>query len=422
MDYEGTLNYIHSLERFGVKPGLERILKLCEAAGNPQKDMKFIHIAGTNGKGSTCTMISNMLIAAGYKTGLYISPYITDFRERIQLSGSMISKEDLISCVETIKEIRETSVKDATEFEVITAAAFLYFKMKECDYVVLEVGLGGRFDATNVIEKPEVSVIASVSFDHQAVLGNTLEEIAYEKCGIIKENSPVVSYPLQRQEAASVISETCKSKNSPLILPDLKALEILDSGLNGTKAKYKNIQFNLHLAGEHMVYNAVTAIEAVRTAVPGISDEDIMKGIENTVMPARLETVSENPLVILEGGHNEDCALALHSFITKNLSRKKIIAVCSMMEDKEYEKYLSIVLPDVTKTVICRVDMARAAKCSELAAAAGKYCNDIVIIENSARAVKYALNEAENFDAVLICGSFYLAGEVRNIFEEENNE
>ena len=131
MDYEGTLNYIHSLERFGVKPGLERILKLCEAAGNPQKDMKFIHIAGTNGKGSTCTMISNMLIAAGYKTGLYISPYITDFRERIQLSGSMISKEDLISCVETIKEIRETSVKDATEFEVITAAAFLYFKMKE---------------------------------------------------------------------------------------------------------------------------------------------------------------------------------------------------------------------------------------------------------------------------------------------------
>ena len=375
MNCEEAIAYIHSLEKFGIRPGLERISELCKLLGNPQIGMKFIHVAGTNGKGSTSTFISNILKYAGCNVGLYTSPYVIDFRERIQYNGSMIEPDELAECVTEVKRIQQKADFIATEFEAVTAAAFLYFKRKKCDYVVLEVGLGGRFDATNVIPSPVAAVIASISMDHMAVLGNTIEKIAFEKCGIIKEGSTVISYPLQRPEALAVIKKTCTDKQVPLIFPDITKLRIGKSDLHGTNAEYKNIKFILLL-------------------------------------------ISEKPTVILDGGHNEDCAEALREFIIKNSGGKRIIAVTSMMADKDYNKYLSLVLPLVSETVTCRANVPRALESDELAAAAFAYCPMVTDIPNPEAAVKAALERAENDDIVIICGSFYLAGEVRAYLKE----
>lgn len=418
MNCEEAIAYIHSLEKFGIRPGLERISELCKLLGNPQIGMKFIHVAGTNGKGSTSTFISNILKYAGCNVGLYTSPYVIDFRERIQYNGSMIEPDELAECVTEVKRIQQKADFIATEFEAVTAAAFLYFKRKKCDYVVLEVGLGGRFDATNVIPSPVAAVIASISMDHMAVLGNTIEKIAFEKCGIIKEGSTVISYPLQRPEALAVIKKTCTDKQVPLIFPDITKLRIGKSDLHGTNAEYKNIKFILLLAGEHMVYNTVTAIEAVKAVLPDISEEALIQGIAASRMPARLELISEKPTVILDGGHNEDCAEALREFIIKNSGGKRIIAVTSMMADKDYNKYLSLVLPLVSETVTCRANVPRALESDELAAAAFAYCPMVTDIPNPEAAVKAALERAENDDIVIICGSFYLAGEVRAYLKE----
>ena len=236
--YAQTLRYIHSLERFGVRPGLSRIGALCHALGDPQMHLRFIHVAGTNGKGSTSTMLANICRQAGYKTGLYISPYVLDFRERMQIDGEMIPKERLVQVIDRVREAADTLPEDdaATEFELITAAAFLYYREENCDVVVLETGLGGRLDATNVIDCPLVNVIVSISLDHTAVLGNTLAAIAAEKCGTLKNGGVCVSYPLQALEAAEVIRRTSEERAVTLIVPDADAVSIVHEDIRGTDA------------------------------------------------------------------------------------------------------------------------------------------------------------------------------------------
>lgn len=419
MNCNEAIEYIHSLERFGINPGLERIEYLCEKLGNPQKNLKFIHIAGTNGKGSTSTLSANMLIEAGYNVGLYTSPYVIDFRERIQFNGNMIEPEELSYCVSVLKEIIGKNTIKATEFEVTTAAAFLYFYRKNCDFVVLEVGLGGRFDATNIIDKPEVSVITSISLDHTAILGDTIEKIAFEKCGIIKSNTSVVSYPLQKPDAYNIIKNSCAERECSLTVPDVDKLKLTKSSEKGTDAEYDGIAFTIRLAGKHMIYNCITAIEAVKKTAPNISDVFISAGINKTIMPARMELISENPLIILDGGHNEDCANALREFIKTNIRREKIIMVSSIMADKEYDKYLSIVLPLADEFVATQADIPRALPFDELASDAKKYCDTVSSIRSSKEAVLKAIKSADEKSAIIICGSFYLAGEIRNMLLEE---
>ncbi|MBR5112566.1 MAG: bifunctional folylpolyglutamate synthase/dihydrofolate synthase [Clostridia bacterium] len=413
MNCSEAIEYIHSLERFGIMPGLERISALCEKLGNPQNNLKFIHVAGTNGKGSTCTICANILREAGYKVGLYTSPYVVDFRERIQINGEMIPENDLALCVSKVKETADEYNIKTTEFEFITAVAFLYFSRQNCDYVVLEVGLGGRFDATNVIPAPEASVIASISLDHTAVLGDTIEKIAFEKCGIIKPGSKVILYPKQKTEAFSVIKDACDKYGIIPVVPDLTLLETGSSDIHGTKASYKGMEFTLSLAGEHMTYNAVTAIETVKSILPDISDKAVTEGIVKSSMPARLELISDKPVVILDGGHNEDCALALEKYIIANLGDKKIRAVISIMADKDYVKYLESVLPHVESVIVCRADVPRALDADKLASEASKYCDDVTTIPDAVTAVKYALDDANDDEAVIVCGSFYFAGDVR---------
>ena len=420
MNCNEAIEYIHSLEKFGIKPGMERIRALCSELGNPQEKLKIIHVAGTNGKGSTSTIISNILRQSGYNTGLFISPYVTDFRERIQYNGNMIEKNELAECVETVKEaIDKLALQDIqpTEFEAVTAAAFLYFKKKNCDFVVLEVGLGGRLDSTNVIVAPYVSVITSISFDHTAILGDTIEKIAAEKCGIIKFGAETVAYPFQDEKAMAVIRETCKNKLNELRVPDLSKLTVKEERLEGTYAVYDGMEFLLPLAGEHMIYNVCTAVEAVRSLsrlAIEISDDAIIKGIEKSVMPARTELIKKKPVIILDGGHNKGCANALCTFIKKHLTGKRIIMLSSMMADKDYDSYLKTVAPLAQTFIATRADVSRALGSDELCESAKAYCHNCYSVADPVKAVAAARNIMQTDDVLIVCGSFYLAGEIRD--------
>lgn len=420
MNCNEAIQYIHSLEKFGIKPGMERIRALCSALGNPQDRLKIIHVAGTNGKGSTSTMISNILRKSGYNTGLFISPYVTDFRERIQYNGNMIEKNELAECVEKVKSVIEMhSVQDIqpTEFEAVTAAAFLYFEKKKCDFVVLEVGLGGRLDSTNIINAPYVSVITSISLDHTAILGDTIEKIAAEKCGIIKFGAETVIYPFQDEKAMTVIKNTCIDKHNSMRIPDTGRLSVGDEDIDGTEVDYCGITYKLPLAGKHMVYNSCTAIEAVKSLERfniKISEEAIKSGIESSVMPARMELLKKKPVIILDGGHNEGCAIALSAFVEKHLRNKRIIMLSSLMADKDYMTYLKTVVPYADTFIATRADVPRALPSIELMKTASEYCQNCHDISEPSKAVKAAINITHPEDALIVCGSFYLAGEIRD--------
>ena len=418
MNCKQAIEYIHSLEKFGIKPGLERIGALCASLGNPQEKLKIIHVAGTNGKGSTSTIISNILRKSGYSVGLYTSPYVVDFRERIVFNGEMIAEDELAFCVQKVKDAAE-SLEDIviTEFEFLTAVAFVYYEMKRCDFVVLEVGLGGRLDSTNIIEAPYVSVITSISFDHTAILGDIIEEIAAEKCGIIKFGAETVLYPFQDEKVYPVVEKTCRDKCNELKIPDVKKLYISEEKLEGTLAEYDGVEFILPLAGKHMIYNACTAIEAIRSLSRlsvNISDKSIKEGIAISVMPARMELIKTHPVIILDGGHNEGCALALSEFIKKHLAGKRIIMVSSMMADKDYMSYLSITAPLADVFIATRVDMLRALPSGDLMLSASQFCPNCHDIPVPEKAISAARNIMQPDDVLIVCGSFYLAGEIRD--------
>lgn len=401
MNYNEALNYIHSLLVFGSKPGLERISELLNKLGNPQDDLKFIHVAGTNGKGSVCTMLSNIYMKAGLKTGLYTSPYVVDFRERIQFGGEYIEKDIL---ADLCKQVKDTKVV-VTEFEFITAMAMLYFKLKKCDVVILETGLGGRFDATNVIKDNLASVITRIDFDHTAYLGDTLEKIAMEKSGIIK-NGPTVCYPLQEKQA----EDTIKSYSNKFILPEVKDLKILDSDDFGNRFIYKGEEYKTSLSGVHQVYNALTVIETVKAAGISVSQNHITEGIATATIPARLEVISQNPLVVLDGAHNQNGGTALADFLKKH---KNTVAIIGMMADKDCDSFLETTLPYVKKVVTVTVkENPRTISAKDLADLAKKYCNDVLVAESYKEAIEIA-SENLNDNPLFVFGSLYLAGGIR---------
>ncbi len=399
--------YIHSLLKFGIKPGLQRVRELCKGLGNPQDELRFIHIAGTNGKGSVSTQMANILASAGYKTGLFISPYILDFRERIQINSEWISKDDLEACTLKVKAVADKMAEQPTEFEVITAIAFLYFKEQKCDFVVLETGLGGRFDSTNIIRKPECSIITSISLDHIAVLGDTLEKIAFEKCGIIKENGMTVSYPLQADSVKEIIENSAKEKNNSLFIPQKPS--VINESIDGTTINYKGIVFEIPMIGEHQVQNTVTSIEAAIQL--GVKIEHIINGIKKTKLPARIEIVSKEPLIIIDGGHNDAGAKAL-SYALKKFVKQELIAVMGMMSDKECEKLIFEIAP-LCKTVIATEvpNNPRSLKSDELKEILSQY-TETLAIKNPKEAYLKA-KELASDKALLVCGSLYLASEIK---------
>ncbi len=403
MNYDEALGYIHSLQVFGSVPGLQRIGELLKVLGDPQDCLQFIHVAGTNGKGSVSTMLSEIHRAAGKRVGLYTSPYVVDFRERIQLNGEYIEKEELARLTEIVKA---TGVH-VTEFEFITALAFLYYKEKKCDLVVLEVGLGGRFDATNIIKAPLCSVITRIDLDHTDYLGDTVEKVAAEKCGIIKDGAPAVCYPHQPHGALNVI----KASAGDLTIADGNKIDEIKSDLFGNIFIYKGEEYKTTLVGRHQIFNAVTAVEAAKKV--GIATEtDIKKGIEAAVIPARVEVLSKKPLLVLDGSHNPNGADALAAFMAD--CGHESVALIGMMADKDCEQFLKKIMPYCKETVTVTVfENPRSISAEDLKTLAEKYCQNVTAATSYEEAIKLATEKSGGKRPLFVCGSLYLACSLR---------
>lgn len=421
MTYKEALNKIDSLMLFGSRPGLERIKLFLKKIGNPQDKLKFIHIAGTNGKGSVCTMLSSVLTDAGYKTGLFISPYVVDFRERMQINGEMIPKEELTQCVEELFPILEELQKSGiiiTEFEFIMALSFKWFLNRKCDIVVLETGLGGKLDCTNVIKTPLASVITSISLDHTAILGDTIQEITEQKAGIIKENGSTVFYP-QENIVNSIIEKTAQKMNNTLVYADRISLQIKSFEIGGTVLDYKGNELRLKLIGRHQLTNAKIALSAIellrQKGSINISDSNISSGFAKAIIPARLELLGTSPVVLLDGAHNPDGMKALSAAIRDYLPNKRIVCIMGMLKDKDSNSSLEYLDGLVDAVITLEPDNPRKQTADELAQKAVRFFDIVYPLDDFGNAVDIALERAGKNGAIVICGSLYLASQLRPI-------
>ncbi len=416
MTYSNALEYLMNIPRFSKSLTLERIRFLLSALGNPQNCIKAVHIAGTNGKGSTTTMISRILMSAGYKVGTFISPFVEDFRERICVNGEFIEKNALAEITEKVSALASSMEDYPNAFEQITAIAMCYFKSCGCDIVCLETGLGGRWDATNVIPPPEVSVITSIGLDHMQFLGDTHEKIALEKCGIIKSGSKAVISPLQPEGVLDVILSDAESKNVPAIVPDTSQLKICNLSASGSDFIYKSCQYRVNLSGGHQVSNAVTAIEAVLSLKKlgyNISDADIYSGIKNSALPARMEIICKKPLCIVDGAHNAPGVDALCSSIDSVVSGKRLITVFGCLQDKSARQMIEQIAKKSHSFICVMPDSPKACTTEEMARLAIPHCKNVCTSESYNQAAEIALSLTEDDSVILICGSLYLAGPMK---------
>lgn len=421
MTCEQAIEYLYSRLKFGSIPGLERIQALCDLVDNPQNKLRFIHVGGTNGKGSTCSMIAGMLINAGYKTGLFTSPYVIDFRERIQINDEMIKPDELGEIVEEVAPL--VALLDArgitpTEFEVLTVVALMYYQRSGCDFVVFEVGLGGLCDSTNIINNPDVCVITSVSYDHTHILGETIEEIAFQKSGIIKENSSVVIYPQIYKEAEQIILNTAKEKNCRVFTVDKNEIVNIKSDMLGSAFEYKGNKITTTLVGSHQVLNSATAFEAGISLIENgvsLSYDDILTGISSAHIAARTQIVSDDPLIVIDGGHNPDGVAALCRNLVTIFSGKDVVAIIGMMADKDVEQSAKLLAPLCDRILTVTVDNPRSMTSDELKDVFIKYNSDVFAYNDLISAYEDVKGEIGKNTMLLICGSLYLASEAKNL-------
>ncbi|MBQ8057762.1 MAG: bifunctional folylpolyglutamate synthase/dihydrofolate synthase [Ruminococcus sp.] len=419
MTYEQALDKIHSLDKFGSRPGLQRIAKLFEMLGDDLLKQKFIHVAGTNGKGSTCFMLSNVLKESGYKTGLFISPYITDFCERIQINNEMIDKAVLTKAVEQLCPMLDKLNEQGiiiTEFEFLTAVAFYIFKQENCDIIVCETGLGGLLDSTNLIKKPLCSVLTKIDLDHIAILGDTIELITEQKCGIIKENSITVS-AIQNEISSEIIEDTAKSKNNKLYLASDIDFTDISMSIDGSEFTYGGTRLSLPLIGEHQLSNAKTAIATLNAlkenGVIDYNDDNLSNGLKNVTNPARFEILSKSPVIVLDGAHNVNGMTAFKN-ATQRFTQDKRALLIGMLEDKDVESSLSLLKGMFDVAVVTDVPNPRNMDCYKLADICKKYFDKVVVCSTPSLAFDTAYTLCTDNDySLLICGSLYLAGELR---------
>lgn len=396
--------------------GLASMRDLLNYLGNPQKDLTFIHVAGTNGKGSFIAFLSNILIQAGYKTGVYTSPALVKERETIRLNNMEISEQDAYECSSLIAKALRKMKRDghlpATEFEAMTALAILYFKKKQCDYCILEVGLGGTLDATNVIDCPKLAVITSISMDHMGFLGNSVEEIAVQKAGIIKENGLVLTIA---QKACPVIQEIAKQKSATLVVNDKTAYDI-DYSLKGITFSFDDLKsLEIHLLGTYQVQNACLAVCASKLL--GVDEISIRKGLAETVWPGRFEILRYDPIVLIDGSHNMDGVRTLSESLSTYFKDQKVYFVLGVLADKEYEEMADIYLKHAKEIYTITVPNPRALSAEAYKEVFEKK-SDIPVHSCSSieEAVSAVMDKAKSCDIVAICGSLYYIGNVRSMF------
>lgn len=431
------ISLIEELKKRGSVPGLDAIEGLLEELGHPEDNLKIVHIAGTNGKGSIFAYLSSILIAAGFKVGRYISPTISCYEERFQINGKYITKDKLARLYniveEAMKREEEKTGLKPTLFEVETAISFLYFKEEEVDYALIEVGMGGRMDATNVIRHPELTVISSISYDHQAFLGDTLEEIAWQKAGIIKESCPVVLSE-NSDEVCKVIEQEAKKKKVKCIEIEPTDYEVLSETPYGSTFLWKEQRYETKLPGRHQVSNAVTALAAseylfhkdyeknnARKAIDKKLDEMNVKsaqqgGIIRTCWPGRLEVLKKEPLFYRDGAHNPDGAKKLAAFLQKYFTNKKIIYIMGVLKDKEYKKMLRYLMPMAKEVYVFKPKNERGLSAQILADTIKEVADVSVTIESDVNAAVFrALDTAKPDDVLVACGSLSFMEEMEDI-------
>lgn len=426
MNYAQTLEYVESLKMYGIVPGLSNITELCKRLGNPQDALSFVHIAGTNGKGSVLAFVSTILKCAGYKTGRYISPVISNYCEKIQINGRPITKKAICEYMEEVKTACESMVADGlshpTPFEVETALAFLYFKRSGCDIVVLETGMGGREDATNLITTTKVAVLSSISMDHMQFLGNTLEKIAWQKAGIIKDNCYVMSAN-QENEALEVIRQEAEEKNASLAV--VKDATKVKYGLEKQRFTYETTEgtcfsnLEITLAGKHQVENAVLAVEVIEKLSHcgyAVSEKQLRKGLLETVWIGRFQVLSKKPLFIIDGAHNEDAAKKLADSVRFYFTNKRIIYIIGILRDKEYEKVIAETYAYADQIItVTPPENERALPALELAQTVKEYHPNVTVAGSLEEAVEMAYLLAGKEDVIISFGSLSYLGRLTEI-------
>lgn len=427
MIYEEAMKYISSIGKFGSNYGLKRTFRLLELLGNPDKKLKLIHVAGTNGKGSTTAMITKVLRGMGYKVGMYTSPYIEEFEERIQINGENIPKEKLVSLLVEVKEAVEKVIKEGydhpTQFEILTALMFLYFYREKVDYGVVEVGLGGALDSTNVLT-PIVSVITSISYDHMNILGDTIEEIAEQKAGIIKEGIPVVVYP-EEKNVQDVIVKKAEEMNSRIRLVQKNSVKLLNINRDDI---YQEVQVStmkndykvkLPLLGAHQMLNLAVVLNTIEVIFEGQNEKLnvklVEKSLEDVEWKGRLEVLNKKPLIVIDGAHNIDGIKSLTYNVNKYFKYKNMILLLGILADKQVDEMIKEIVPFAEKVYALTPHSDRAQLSQELKNKIVKYNKNVIAIESYEEAVSKAISEADEDDLILISGSLYMIGDMRKI-------
>ena len=419
MTYAEAVKKINARLKFGSNQNLDRIKKLLYLADNPEKNLKYIHVAGTNGKGSVCYALENILKKANYKTGMYISPSINSLNERIRVNGECISDEKFAEIYSFFDPLTHDSFfnnNPVTEFEIMTAMAFKFFKDSECDIVVLETGMGGRLDATNVIDSPLCSVITSIDLDHTKVLGNSIQKIALEKCGIIKKDSEVIVGPRQHLTVYSTAQVFSKMANSPMYIADISYLENLKYSLdNGFSFSYKGVDLEVPIHGEYQIENLATickTLDILRKKID-IPIKSMKEGFKTLYIPCRMEIVHKNPLVILDSAHNPAGADKLSQFMRNNLKDKNIIGVIGAFKDKDVKSMIFETTDLFTKIITVEPKSKRAMPLEKLTKTASEYNNNVLACTNIEQAVKEALKNSQKNTCIIVFGSFSIMNDVK---------
>lgn len=421
MNYAEAKNYIEEKNRLGIVPGLTQEKELLRRLGNPQDACKTLHIAGTNGKGSVFAFVQECLIMHGYHIGRYISPTILTYLERFQIDRSYMTETEFAGYItmvaNVILQMEADGYQSPTAFEIETAVAFLYFAEHKVDYVLLECGMGGRLDATNVLKQPEICVFATISMDHMQFLGNTLSEIATEKAGIIKEHTQVISAP-QTEEVSSILRRVCEEKHTSYIEVQPEKWNILSMNLEGTDITDGRGPYHIPLLGSHQVWNAATAIAVLRALY--IEETVIRTGIAATKWLGRMTKVSDCPSIYVDGAHNVAAWEFLRQSVEKYFTNRKRIYIIGVLKDKEYEKMVEILAPTMTYAIVITPDSPRGLKKEILAGLLQKKGIQTEMAEGSRQALALAKAKAGKEDVILVSGSLsFLADYLQPISGDE---
>lgn len=421
LTYEESLAFLNAPVYSQTRPGLAPVTELMHELGDPQDGLKYVHIAGTNGKGSTASFIERILREAGYRTGLYTSPYLMRFTERMRVCGQEISKDDLTRLTTKVKDAVDRITAQGhtapTIFEMVTAVAFLYFREQKCDIIVLEVGMGGRLDATNIIKESEISVITAIDFDHMSFLGDTIGEIAYEKAGIIRNNGIVVSFP-QRADAEKVLREVCAEENAGLYIADPGPV-LLEANIRGQRFRLADgREFHISLLGSYQIRNAAVAVLAMDLLTARgwrLTPDSLARGLENARWPGRFELMSTNPMILVDGAHNPNGVEALARGLRTLFPGRKFTFIAGVLADKDYTSMLRVVEPLASRFLTVTPDSERALAASELAQDLRADGFKAVSFRSVSAAAETALSE---YPDEIICafGSLYFIGDIRRVF------